>query len=129
MNKPMKLSNVYATLEAKAYDRPVLPAPANQDKTDCELPPSNTTSDGPPFDTPTTPRIEMPKSTGDIFRHKLGEAVIPVALQQKFISMFPSGVAVRISELSNTDESSKRMRHVFVYDTMDNLKKFEGESS
>jgi hypothetical protein len=71
--------------------------------------------------------VELPvDNTESIFKHKLGEAVLPTRLLAPFLALFPPGCANRVQQIANRHaEVDNSMRHVLVYDTYENLKKFE----
>lgn len=84
---------------------------------DCKL------DDDPPFDVGTT--LELP-SEMDIYKHKLAEAVIPTRLLTQFFAMFPSNTARRVKQISDANGLIKdSVRYVLVYDTWENLRKYE----
>lgn len=85
-----------------------LPAPANDDKTDC--------------------CVDDKPTPDDIWKHKLGEAVLPLRFLNKFLDLFPGSRAHSVSQIVDAQgEVRDNVRHVVVYDTYENLRRYESK--
>jgi hypothetical protein len=135
-SKPLKEQYKQLQIANGIIPPPVEPeaAPAEPDnKKDCSI--EEGCDDDPPFDVEepsettsqsSSAEILMPEEAGEIFKHKLGEAVLPLRLLLKFIGMYPPGAAHRVSQLAGKfGEPVNDMRHVLIYDSYENLKKYE----
>jgi hypothetical protein len=140
-SKPLKDQYLALAVEAEIETPEVLalPPPANTNDVNPDFenpyphqpeggiqPPSTDNCDC-PFDPDPPKVVELPVvNTSDIFRHKLGEAVLPTRLLAPFLALFPPGFAHQVQQIANVHaEVDNSMRHVVIYDSYENLKKFE----
>jgi hypothetical protein len=126
-SKPLKDQFKVLAIEAELIEPDnVLTLPSPQEVRDtcaekCDLPEEDSNK-SPPFD------LDVPSDSepDGMFKHKLGEAVLPLSLLPKFIAMFPAGSANRVQVIADPVTSMvTNMRHIFVYDTLENLRKYE----